>query len=211
MKREDFINYAKENNLSQQKLGELIGVPQVTMWKYLNGAVTQPSLKTMKKLTDFYNKYIKLPVGVDVSLPAEPEEIFTEPVVTYKPKTQKVYLESVEDVIAELQGDNEIFVESSTGHSIKLVSGFVVRYKDGGAISINAPILCSERYYVIKPIPLTLQVGKRYRAKNGSIVTIFNVDGCEFMGVVDGKQGFVEFDPKGLHHYNHEFDLVEEL
>ena len=206
MKREDFIKYAKQNGLTQKQMSELIGFPLITYCKYINGLVDKPRPTTKEKLKEFYNNHIR---REEVEPTSEIEE--TPTIVTFKPKTQKVYLESVEDVIDELQANNEIFVESSTGHSIKLVSGFVVRYKDGGAISINAPILCSERYFVIKPIPVTLQVGKRYRARNGSIVTIFNVDGHRFMGVVDGKEGFVEFDPKGLHYYTNEFDLVEEL
>ena len=63
---------------------------------------------------------------------------------------------------------------------------------------------------MIKPIPLELKVGKRYRAKNGSIVTIFNADETYFYGVIDGRKTIEVFRSNG-ECVSDDFNLVEEL
>mgnify|MGYP003293852571 CR=1 FL=1 len=183
-----------------EELAKKIGIPYHTYYKFVKGGTKQMS-KTRFKLCKFYNENIKNKVVEKPVVEQKPQ---------YKAKTEKVYLESVEEIISELKNGSEIYINDSE-HSLKLVDDYLVCYKKGGAISINPVILCSERYYVIKPIPLKLEVGKRYRAKNGSIVTIFNADGHKFVGVVDGREGFVEYYPNGVHYYENEYDLVEEL
>ena len=208
MTPQEFETYRLENHLTRQALADLIGIPYITYYGFAKRN-KKPQLSTFKKLEKFYKENIK---KKELGFVDYFDELLepTPVKIERQPKTQVVYLESVEDVINELKSDNEIHIESSTGHSIKLVDGFVIRYSSGEAISINAPILCSERYYVIKPIPLNLEVGKRYIARNGSVVTIFNVDGHRFQGVIDGESGIVGFYPNGASYNNTDFDLVEE-
>lgn len=201
MTPQEFIKYQKDNHISCEKMAELIGISMGSYFKFTRKN-SKPHLPTWKKLEKFYNENIE----------RKEAEIESAPVkIELKPKTQIVYLESVEELIGELLNGGEVHVESSTGHTLKLVDGFIVRYSNDNPISINAPILCSERYYAIKPIPLNLEIGKRYIAKNGSVVTIFNSDGHRFIGVADGKEGFLEYYPNGANYLNHnDYDLVEE-
>ena len=205
MEAQDFETYRKENGLSQGLMAEKIGISFASYFKFTRKN-SKPHLKTWRKLEKFYNENIeKKEVSVEDFF--ESLSVKTE----RKPKTQIVYLESVEDLLGELLNGNEVHVENSTGHTLKIVDGFIVSYSNNNPISINAPVLCSERYYAIKPIPLTLEIGKRYVAKNGLVVTIYNSDGHKFNGVADGKEGFLEFYPNGANYLNHtDYDLIEE-
>lgn len=209
MEAQEFETYRLKNGLSRYDMAEKIGIPYITYYKFVDKG-TKPRLPTWRKLEKFYNENIE---KKEVSI-ADYFKDYPEPTpvkVERKPKTQVVYLESVEDLLGELLNGGEVHVENSTGHTLKIVDGFIVRYSNDNPISINAPILCSERYYAIKPIPLTLEIGKRYVAKNGLVVTIYNSDGHKFNGVADGKEGFLEFYPNGANYLNHtDYDLIEE-
>lgn len=208
MKAQEFETYRKENKFSQGLMAEKIGISFTAYYKFV-AKNSKPHLKTWRKLEKFYNENIE---KKEISIAEYFKDLEATPVkVERRPKTHQVYLESVEELLGELLDGNEVHVESSTGHTLKIVNGFIVRYSNDNPISINAPILCSERYYAIKPIPLNLEIGKRYIAKNGSIVTVFNSDGHRFIGVADGKEGFLEYYPNGANYLNHnEYDLVEE-
>ncbi len=209
MKAQEFETYRLKHNLTRQAIADMIGIPYLTYYKFV-AKNSKPYLHTWKKLEKFYNENIE---RREASITdyfeeyPEPSPVKTE----RKPKTQTVYLESVEELLGELLDGNEVHVENSTGHTLKIVNGFIVRYSNDNPISINSPVLCSERYYAIKPIPLTLEIGKRYIAKNGLVVTIYNSDGHKFNGVADGKEGFLEFYPNGANYLNHtDYDLIEE-
>lgn len=209
MKAQEFETYRLKHDLTRQAIADMIGIPYLTYYKFV-AKNSKPYLHTWKKLEKFYNENIE---RREASI-ADYFEEYSEPAsvkVELKPKTHQVYLESVEDLLGELLNGSEVHVENSTGHTLKIVDGFIVRYSNHNPISINAPVLCSERYYVIKPIPLTLEIGKRYIAKNGLVVTIYNSDGHKFNGVADGKEGFLEFYPNGANYLNHtDYDLIEE-
>lgn len=208
MTPQEFEKYRKENKLSLEVMSEKIGISFTAYYKF-SKKNSKPHLPTWKKLEKFYNENIE---KKEISIVDYFKDLEATPVkVEHRAKTQTVYLESVEEILGELLNGNEVHIESSTGHTLKIVDGFIVRYVHDNPISINSPVLCSERYYVIKPIPLNLEIGKRYIAKNGSIVTIFNSDGHRFIGVADGKEGFLEYYPNGANYLNHtDYDLVEE-
>lgn len=174
----DIIDYQKRMQFTYQEMSEKTGIPFSTYYKLANGSTKYCNSVNDKKLKDFYNKYInkwETPTGG-----IEP----TKPVVT--PKTEKVYIESIEDMIAELKSGNTVYVDG-TNKTIKLVDGFIVRYDGFMQVSINGAILCSEKHYVIKEIPLKLEVGKKYVAKDGRIATVFaKTEAGRFVAVFEG-------------------------
>ena len=209
MTPQDFETYRKENKLTRQAIAEMIGIPYMTYYKFVKNN-SKPHLKTWRKLEKFYKEKIE---KKEISITEYFKE-YHEPTpvkIEHSPKTQVVYLESVEELLGELLNGGEVHIKSPTGHTLKLVDGFIVRYSSGDPISINAPILCSERYYAIKPIPLNLEIGKRYIARDGRICTIFNENEGEFYGVFDKEDVIIEFNSQGKCLEFGEFnDLVEE-
>lgn len=208
MKAQEFETYRLKNGLSRKDMAKRIDVPYLTYYKFVDKD-TKPHLKTWRKLEKFYNENIE---KKEISIAEYFKDLEPTPVkIERKPKTQVVYLESVEELLGELLDGNEVHVESSTGHTLKIVNGFIVRYSNDNPISINAPILCSERYYVIKPIPLNLEVGKRYISRDGRVATVFNQFEHVFYGVFDGEPDVRSYDSKGgCINHNADNDLIEE-
>ncbi|MCI9625224.1 MAG: helix-turn-helix transcriptional regulator [Clostridia bacterium] len=52
----------EKNNISQQKLGEIVGVSQQSINKYENHNV-EPDINTLKRLADYFNTSIDFIVG----------------------------------------------------------------------------------------------------------------------------------------------------
>lgn len=180
MNIQDFIDYKKQHKLTDKEMSEKIGIPYVTYFKHVSGRTKNSNNITAAKFKDFYDKYIKNEKVIEKIFKSEP----TKPVV--KPKTEKVYIESIEDMIAELRNGSTIYVDG-TNKTIKLVDGFIVRYDGFMQVSINGAILCSEKHYVIKEIPLKLEIGKKYVAKDGRVATIFaRTEMGRFLGVFEG-------------------------
>lgn len=180
MNMQDFIDYKKQHKLTDKEMCEKIGIPYVTYYKHISGRTKNSNNITATKFKDFYDKYIKRDQIIEEICKSEP----TKPVVT--PKTEKVYIESIEDMIAELKSGNTVYVDG-TNKTIKLVEGFIVRYDGFMQVSINGAILCSEKHYVIKEIPLKLEVGKKYVAKDGRVAMVYaKTEAGRFLGVFEG-------------------------
>lgn len=206
MKPVDFWMYQTTHKMSQVQMAQKIGINPHTYAAYVN---KKPRKRLMKKyieakLKDFYDKHIK----------TKQQDLFTPKALEIKNsnKTENVHVDSVEDVINELKNGAEIFMEDS-GYSFKLVDGFIVRYHNQQPISIGSPILCSEKYFVTKQIPLKLEVGRKYLTKNGGVATIFNKDGDVFYGVINGNSNTFIFSDKGKSETSltDDFDLTEEI
>lgn len=171
---QDIIDYQKQMQFTYEEMSEKTGIPYSTYYKLVNGSTKNCKGVNATKLKIFYDKYINKEIRV------EP----TKQVI--KPKTEKVYLESIEDIIAELKSGNTIYVDG-TNKTIQLIDGFIVRYDGFLQVSINGVILCSEKHYVIKEIPLKLEVGKKYVAKDGRIATVFaKTENGRFLAVFEG-------------------------
>lgn len=176
----DIIDYQKRMQLTYQEMVEKTGIPFSTYYKLANGSTKNCKGVNATKLKIFYDKYIKTEKVIEEIFKSEP----TKPVVT--PKTEKVYIESIEDMIAELKNGSTVYVDG-TNKTIKLVDGFIVRYDGFIQVSINGAILCSEKHYVIKEIPLKLEVGKKYVAKDGRVATVFaKTEAGRFVAVFEG-------------------------
>lgn len=211
MKPIDFYNYQKDNHLTQVEMAKKIGVAPVTYSDYI---ARKPKTRAMKeyarnKFVNFYNKYInKAPLEEILQ-----HDLLKDTTVASKltSKTEAVYLDSAEELISELVAGNIVYVADEATKTFKMIDGMIVCCINEKPISVNPVILCSDKYYVIKEIPLRLNVGKRYAAKDGSTVTIFNTDGQNFHGVVDGKNGFISFQSDGKSFVSADFDLIEEI
>lgn len=188
MKAQDFETYRKENKLTIDALCNMIGVPYITYYGFVRKNKT-PRIATWKKFEKFYNENIEKKEAF-VSI----EEIFTPKITT--PKTEKVYLDFPEDVTSELVSGNEIFCEG-TGHTLKLLNGLVVRYSGDYAVSVGGAILSTDKYYTIKPIPLKLEVGKKYVAKDGRVATVFASDDHIFYAVFDNDMFVRKYNENG--------------
>lgn len=209
MKASDFINYATDHELSIRDMAKMIGVAPMTYIKFIKSGKrpTKQHNSVTQSLTNFYNKHIKKD---------ETSQIIEAPkqIIKRSAKTELVYLESVEDVINELRAGNEIIASGSSNKTLKMVDGFIISYSNNMATAINPAILCSEKYCVIKEIPLKLEVGKRYYTADGCIATIFNEfsDGDIYCGVFSGERFIFEFDPHGKTlNAEQDTDLVEEV
>lgn len=191
MNIQDFIDYKKQHKLTDKEMSNKIGMPYVTYYKYIRGGTKTPNEVTINRLKDFYDKYILRDKILEDILTCEP----IKPII--KPKTEKVYLDSIEDIINELKSGNTIYVDG-TNKTIQLVDGFIVRYDGFMQVSINGVILCSERHYAIKEIPLKLEVGKKYIAKDGRIATIFaKTEDNRFLAVFEGEKNIRSYNSNG--------------
>lgn len=209
MKASDFINYATDHELSARDMAKMIGVAPMTYVKFIKSGKrpTKQRKSITQSFTNFYNKYIKKD---------ETSQIIEAPkqIIKRLAKTEVVYLESVEDVINELRAGNEISVSGSPNKTLKMVDGFIISYSNNMALAINPAILCSEKYCVIKEIPLKLEVGKRYYTADGRIATIFtSLSQNElYCGVFSGRDFIFQFDPQGKAlNSKKENNLVEEV
>lgn len=178
-------SYQKRNNLSTKDMCRLLDVTYNTYMNFLNNT-KMISLKTINKLNTFYFSNI-------YKIEDVPERI------EIKRKTVKVALENEKDIIEELIEGNEIF-ETGTAYTYKMIKGVIVRYSSGNPVSINAPILCSNKYEVEKPVPLRIEVGKKYINQNGEIVFIFLADkeARNYKGAVEGHEGFETYNSEGV-------------
>lgn len=151
----------------------------------------------MEKIKKFYNDNIKRDNdNVKKEEVAAPSQ---QPVhhCDVKRKTEKVQLCDPIELIQELNEGNVVHV-GDTGYTLKLVDGFVVRYKGDDVVSINGSILTSESYYVYKVIPLDLKIGGRYKTADGRIATIYGKFDDVFHGVFDNSGEVDHFDEHGV-------------
>lgn len=204
MKPLDFYGYQKDNRLSQIQMAQKIGVAPQTYSDYIK---KKPKSLTMRKLVKdkfikFYNKHIKK-TQLEL-LEATPVE------AKLTVETEIVYLDAIEEIINELSAGSVIHISSDSSKTFKMVDGIVVCFVNNNPISINPAILCSEKYYIVRKIPLKLEVGKRYITKTEQTVTIFNRDDQKFHGVVDGRNGFISFYSDGVSYVHSDFDLIGE-
>jgi predicted transcriptional regulator len=204
MKPLDFYGYQKDNRLSQVQMAKKIGVSPITYSDYIK---KKPKKRAMRqyaknKFIDFYNEHIKK-TQLDLLKPTPVKAKLTV-------ETENVYLETAEEIINELSAGSVIHISNDSSKTFKMVDGIIVCFVNNNPISINPAILCSEKYYIVRKIPLKLEVGKRYITKTEQTVTIFNRDDQKFHGVVDGRNGFISFYPDGVSCIHSDLDLIGE-
>ena len=200
----EFEQYRKDNNLGYVEFSKILNVTYNTYKAFIKDP-DKVRLSSIRKFENFYKNNIKT---------SEKDKVFEK---SHKKdvKLETFYLESVEDIINELIVGNEIFIDN-TNYSYRMSEGIIIRYSNGEPVSINAPILCSEKYFVRKPVPLSLRVGKSYINDKGEMVIIYKEIIAEnvFLGMtnkLDGTSVASSFTPKGKAADGVSPDLVEEL
>lgn len=120
MTPQDFKNYRKKQKYSISKMAELIGV---SMGCYYGYECREKKLRstTRKKFEDFNQKYIAKPVILN-------GQIIKSTII--QPLEEKVFLDTEEDLTSALNEGCEV-IHSLSGDVLKMVNGFLVRYRGG--------------------------------------------------------------------------------
>lgn len=95
MKKQDFIDYQKQNNLTITELARKIGLHPRTLWMFLYSN-SKRRRDVMYKLKDFYNEYIAAGKQLELLDPVKNEEI-EEEVKEETPIEQEEIKEEYED------------------------------------------------------------------------------------------------------------------
>ena len=77
MRKQDFIDYQKKNNLTLNELAQKIGIAYSTLWLFLNTS-SKRKRGVMYKLKDFFNKYIATGKQLELLDQVKNEEIEEE-------------------------------------------------------------------------------------------------------------------------------------
>ena len=80
MKKQDFIDYQKKNNLTLNELAQKIGIAYSTLWLFLNTS-SKRKRGVMYKLKDFFNEHIAAGKQLELLEPVENKEVKEEPKV----------------------------------------------------------------------------------------------------------------------------------
>jgi transcriptional regulator with XRE-family HTH domain len=201
--QKEFELYRKMKNLTKREFSNMLGVAQNTYNYWLAGE-KKPRTRFMANLQAFYDANIKGKVESRDS---------TEPTLKER-KKEKRTLYDMMDLLSELKDGNTVYL-TDTPYSLKIVDGFIVRYNGDVIVSIGSPVLASDKYHVYKPIPLNVQIGKRYLTANGEKVTIYRQgDDGIFKGIFDhtGNENF--YDSNGVVRAiggSYEDNLIEEI
>lgn len=195
--RKELENIRKQLGLAKVPFSKQIGVCVNT---YSDWLLERKKVRNcvLRKLTNYYNR-----MKGDVQTQSE-EIVETTQTKTFveekQPKGRRVekqLLYSPEELMEELNEGNQVYIEG-TRYSLKKQNGFIVRYADTNMVSLNAPILLSESYYVYKEIPLNLKIGGRYKNGKGEVVTIYKQnDSGDFVAVFDYTGHCSYYNSKG--------------
>lgn len=184
--QKEFELYRKKNNLTKKEFSNMLGVSQNTYNYWLAGE-KKPRTRFTANLQSFYEANIKGKVESRDS---------TEPTLKER-KKEKRTLYDMMDVLSELKAGNTVYL-TNTAYSLKIVDGFIVRYNGEDIISIGSPILASDGYHVYTPIPLKIQIGKRYLTAKGEKITIYTQqDDGTFEGIFDYTGTISFYNSKG--------------
>lgn len=201
--QKEFELYRKMNNLTKRDFSNMLGVAQNTYNYWLAGE-KKPRTRFTANLQAFYEANIKGKVESRDS---------TEPTLKGR-KKEKRTLYDMMNLLSELKDGNTVYL-TNTPYSLKVVDGFIVRYNGDDVISIGSPVLSSDEYHVYKPIPLNIQIGKRYLTANGEKVTIYTKDDDDtFKGIFDNTGNTNFYDSNGLVRSiggSYEDNLIEEI
>lgn len=186
-------NYKETKNLKNKTLSEAFGVPEVTISAWLRGINTPraESLNMIEKFLDNQNQ--NQPKSTSV-----------------QGKSEIVKLTDPEDILSALQ-DGETLIANE--YRIAFENGILVkRTSKGNIVHIN-PALCIDiPYFVERKIPLKLEVGKRYKDKEGRVWVIYREDGELFNGIQEHSGEQRDFEEDGVAHgVDSTKDLVEEI
>lgn len=183
--RKELENIRKQLGLAKVPFSKQIGICVNT---YSDWLLERKKVRNcvLRKLTNYYNR-----MKSDVQTQSEDivettqSKIFVEEKQPKGRRVEKQPLYSPEELMEELNEGNQVYIEG-TRYSLKKQNGFIVRYADTNMVSLNAPILLSESYYVYKEVPLNLKIGGRYKNGKGEVVTIYKqAEDGDFVGVFD--------------------------
>lgn len=184
--QKEFELYRKKNNLTKRDFSNMLGVSQNTYNYWLAGE-KKPRTRFTASLQAFYDTHIKGKVESRDS---------TEPTLKGR-KKEKRTLYDMMDLLSELKDGNTVYI-TDTPYSLKLVDGFIVRYVGDVVVSIGSPVLSSDEYHVYTPIPLKIQIGKRYLTAKSEKVTIYTQqDDGTFEGIFDYTGTISFYNSKG--------------
>jgi transcriptional regulator with XRE-family HTH domain len=93
MKKQDFIDYQKKNNLTLNELAQKIGIAYSTLWLFLNTS-SKRKRGVMYKLKDFFNAHIASGKQLELLEPVESKEVKEE--IKEEPKVEVAAQEEVE-------------------------------------------------------------------------------------------------------------------
>lgn len=203
--QKEFELYRKMNNLTKKEFSNMLGITPPTYNDWLSSK-RKARTRFTANLKAFYDANIKGKV--------EPQDS-TEPTLKGRKKEKRIIYDMM-DLLSELKDGNTVYL-TDTPYSLKIVDGFIVRYNGDAIVSIGSPVLSSDKYHVYKPIPLNLQIGKRYLTGNGEKVTIYTQknDGTSvmFKGIFDNTGNVSYYDSNGFNCFSNscEDNLIEEI
>lgn len=201
--QKEFELYRKKKNLTKREFSNMLGVTNPTYDDWLSGKRT-PRTRFTANLQAFYEANIKGKVESRDS---------TEPTLKERKKEKRTLYDMME-VLSELKDGNTVYL-TDTDYSLKIVDGFIVRYKGDVIVSIGSPMLPSDDYHVYKPIPLKIQIGKRYLTAKGEKVTIYTKDDDgTFKGIFDHTGNTNFYNSNGISRSiggSYEDNLIEEI
>jgi hypothetical protein len=195
--KKELENIRKQLGLGKVPFSKQIGICVNT---YTDWLLERKKVRNcvLKKLTNYYNQ-----MKGDVQTQSETivettqSKIFVEEKQSKGRKVEKQLLYSPEELMEELNEGSRVYIEG-TRYSLKKQNGFIIRYADTNMVSLNAPILLSESYYVYKEIPLNVKIGGRYKNGKGEVVTIYKQrEEGEFIGVFDYTGNTNFYNSKG--------------
>lgn len=180
-------NYKETKNLTNKTLAEAFGVPDVTMSAWLRG-INTPRAESLNMIEKFLENKSTSVQG----------------------KTEIVKLTDPEDILIALQNGETLIANE---HRIALENGILVKRTSRGDIVHINPALCVDiPYFVERKIPLKLEVGKRYKDKQGRVWVIYREDGDLFNGIQEHSGEQADFKDNGINLCGDStMDLVEEI
>lgn len=182
-------NYKETKNLTNKTLAEAFGVPEVTISAWLRG-INTPRAEALDMIEKFLENKTKS--------------------TSVQGKTEIVKLTDPEEILMSLQNGETLIANE---HRIAFENGILVKRSSTGDIVHINPALCLDTpYFVERKIPLKLEVGKRYKDKEGRVWVIYrNGENC-FNGIQENIGEQNDFEEDGVAHgIDSTKDLVEEL
>ncbi|MCM1497219.1 MAG: hypothetical protein NC124_02010 [Clostridium sp.] len=189
--RDFIIKYRKKHGLSIVGMAKLIGVSQTCYYGY-EVLGRKPNKNSKLLFSKFYeeNNKVENP-KVEVKL---------------QRKTEKVRIESVEELISSLNDGKDVF--SERGYIYKKIDGFIVKYSGNLPVFVSSALDLSDKYYIEDVIPLSLKIGYKYINEDGQTVHIFSEDENGFLGVIEGCSSILHYTSAGKSDLSS--DLIEE-
>lgn len=180
-------NYKETKNLTNKTLAEVLGVAYPTFSGWLRGLNT-PRAESLNMIEKFL-------------------ESKSTPV---QGKSEIVKLTDPEEILMSLQNGETLIINE---HRIALENGILVRRNPKGDIVHINPALCVDvPYFVERKIPLKLEVGKRYKDKEGRVWVIYREGEHCFNGIQEHSGEQRDFEEDGVAHgVDSTKDLVEEI